>query len=59
MWTHLDRLAEEIGRLAARRELEAERNHRRGYSIAELVFGAVITAVFWVLATRVLAALLG
>ena len=46
-------LAEELGRLLARRELALRRN-RRGYSLPELIYGAFVMAVVWILIARTL-----
>jgi len=46
-------LAEELGRLLARREL-APPNRRRGYSLPELLLGAAVVALAWVLVARAL-----
>ena len=45
-------LAEELGRLLARRLLTDQ--GRRGYSLPELLFGAVVVAIVWVLIARTL-----
>ena len=44
-------LAEELGRLLARREL-ARPNGRRGYSLPELFLGAAVMALVWLLVLR-------
>lgn len=44
-------LAEELGRLLARREL-ARTDRRRGYSMVELVFGGALVALVWILVAR-------
>ncbi len=41
-------LAEELGRLLARRELTAIRN-RRGYTLPELLLGLSVMVVVWIL----------
>lgn len=41
-------LAEELGRLLARRELADIRN-RRGYTLPELLLGMSVMAVVWIL----------
>jgi len=46
-------LAEELGRLLARREL-ARPNRRRGYSLPELLLGAAVMALAWLLVSRFL-----
>jgi hypothetical protein len=46
-------LAEELGRLLARREL-AKPSNRRGYSLPELLLGAAVMALAWVLVARAL-----
>ena len=50
-------LAEELGRLLARRELAAIRN-RRGYGLPELLLGLSVMAVVWVLIAGALSWLL-
>ena len=44
-------LAEELGRLLARREL-ARSNGRRGYSLPQILIGASVLAVLWILVAR-------
>ena len=51
--TALVTLAEELGRLLARREL-ARPDRRRGYSLPELLVGALIFILLWVLIGRFL-----
>ena len=46
-------LAEELGRLLARRELAKVRD-RRGYELPELMLGVSVMAVVWVLIARAL-----
>ena len=44
-------LAEELGRLLARREL-ARPDHRRGYSLPEALIGATVAAFVWILIAK-------
>ena len=46
-------LAEDVGRLLARREI-AERTGRRGYSLPALLVGAAILTLAWILVGRLL-----
>ena len=46
-------LAEELGRVLARREL-ARVDRRRGYSLVELIIGAAAMAELWILMVRLL-----
>ena len=54
--TALVTLAEELGRLVARRELVQVKS-RRGYSLPELLLGASIMALLWILVARALGSL--
>jgi hypothetical protein len=47
---HLQRFAEELGRVVARALIA----RRRGYGLAELLIGQALTAVFWMLLARYL-----
>ncbi len=51
--TALIDIAEELGRLLARRLL-ADPGRRRGYSLVEILLGATVMVVMWVLIARLL-----